>query len=187
MLASQKLVSVQNSIKSSGDQINKQNFKLESLNTTIGLKEIEIDNLNGQISGFQAIEDAWKNTAFNKNVRKFVADEVSRMINEKKSNLIMVSWAIIKVVQQNPELLPILCPPFEGYYYNADLHNKYIRLVEQTMDELKDYVLKATSKVIYEEAKKVVYNLNRKDTDPKEANAGENSLNLKDNLGQKVR
>lgn len=90
------------------------------MNTTIGLKEIEIDNLTGQISGFQAIEEAWKNTEFNKNVRKFVVDEVSRMINEKKSNLITVSWAIIKVVQQNPELLPILCPPFEGYYYNAD-------------------------------------------------------------------
>ena len=120
----QKLVSVQNSIKSSGDQLNKLNLKLESMNTTIGLKEIEIDNLNSQISGFQAIEDAWKNTEFNKNVRKFVVDEVSRMINEKKSNLITVSWAIIKVVQQNPELLPILCPPFEGYYYNADLHSK---------------------------------------------------------------
>ena len=54
------------------------------------------------------------------------------------------------------------------------------------MDELKDYILKATSKVIYEEAKKVVYNLNRKDTDTKEANAGENSLDLKENLGQNV-
>jgi len=54
------------------------------------------------------------------------------------------------------------------------------------MDELKDSVLKATSKVIYEEAKKVVYDLNRKDTDPIEANAGENLLNLKENLGQNV-
>ena len=113
-------------------------------------------------------------------------DEVSRMINEKKLSLITVSWAIINVVQQNPELLPILCPPFEGYCYNADLHSKYVRLVEQTMDELKDYVLKATSKVIYEEAKQVVYNLNIKDTDPIEANAEENSIDLKENLGQNV-
>jgi len=59
------------------------------------------------------------------------------MINDKKLNLITVSWAIIKVVQQDPDLLPILCPPFEGSYYNADLHSKYVRLVEQTMDELK--------------------------------------------------
>ena len=54
------------------------------------------------------------------------------------------------------------------------------------MDELKDYVLKATSKVIHEEAKQVVYNLNIKDTDPIEANAEENSLDLKENLGQNV-
>ena len=104
--AAHKLVSVQNSIKSSGDQLNKLNFKLESMNTTIGLKEIEIDNLTGQISGFQAIEDVWKNTEFNKNVRKFVVDEVSRMINEKKLSLITVSWAIIKVVRAPANPMP---------------------------------------------------------------------------------
>ena len=54
------------------------------------------------------------------------------------------------------------------------------------MDELKVYVLKATSKVIYEEAKKVVYILNRKDADPIEANEEENSLDMKENLGQNV-
>jgi DNA-binding Lrp family transcriptional regulator len=167
--AVQKLVSVQYSIKSSGDQINKLDLKCEFLDSTISLKEIEIDKLSGQISGFQGIENAWKNTEFNKNVWKFVVDEVSRIFNDKKLNLITLTWAIIKVVQQNPEFLTILCPPLEGYYYNADLHSNYIRLVEQTMDELKDSVLKATSKVIYEEAKKVVYDLNRTDTDPIEA------------------
>lgn len=172
--AAQKLVFVQNSIKSSGDQTNKLNLNLESLNTTKRLKEIEIDKLRDEISGLQHNENAWKNTEVNGNVRKIVENEVSRIFNDKKLNLITVSWAIIKVVQQNPELLPILCPPFEGYYYNEDLHSKYISLVEQTMYKLKDSVLMATSKVIYEEAKKVVYDLNRNDTDPIEANTGVN-------------
>jgi hypothetical protein len=184
--AAQKLVFVQNSIKSSGDQVSKLNLKLESLNTTIDLKEFDIDKLTGLISGFQAIENAWKNTEFNRNVRKFIVDEVSRMFNDKKLNLIAVSWAIIKVVQQNSEFLPILCPPIEGYYYNAELHSKYISFVEQTIDELKDSVLKTTSKVIYEEAKRVVYDLNRTDTDLIGANAVENSVDLNKNLGQNV-
>jgi len=74
--AAQKLDFVLNSIKSSRYQLNKLNFKLKSMNATIGLKEIEIDNSTGQISGFQAIEDAWKNTEVNKNVRKFIENEV---------------------------------------------------------------------------------------------------------------
>jgi hypothetical protein len=49
-VAAQKLDFVQNSIKRSGDQLNKVNFKLESLNTTKGLKEIEIAKLSDQIS-----------------------------------------------------------------------------------------------------------------------------------------
>jgi len=42
--------------------------------------------------------------------------------------------AIAKVIRQNPELLPVLCPPSEGYY-NFDLERMFRALLDKSMDE----------------------------------------------------
>ena len=68
----------------------------------------------------------YKNSEFHQTVRKIATEVATRIWANKSMERIEARVAIVKVIRQNPDLLPVLCPPSEGYYdFDLERGTKY--------------------------------------------------------------
>jgi hypothetical protein len=91
-------------------------------------------NLENDISELERVEQEYKNSEFHQTVREIATEVATRIWANKSMDRIEARVAITKVIRQNPDLLPVLCPPPEGYY-NFDLERNYKVLLDKSMDE----------------------------------------------------
>src|SRR4029078_3046916 len=80
------------------------------------------------------VEQEYKDSEFHQTVRKIATEEATRIWANKSMERIEARVAITKEIRQNPELLPVLCPPSEGYY-NFDLERMFRALLDKSMAE----------------------------------------------------
>jgi len=139
--AAQELKEIQRSIlnaKEIRNYLRKENENLKSekeyLRSEIGILQMDIRNLENDISELKRVEQEYKDSEFHQTVRKIATEEATRIWANKSMERIEARVAIAKVIRQNPELLPVLCPPSEGYY-NFDLERMFRALLDKSMDE----------------------------------------------------
>ena len=132
--SAQELEVIQSTIPNAKEiqyNLEKGNEYLKSENELLKMNK---RNLENDISELKRVEQEYKNSEFHQTVRKIATEVATRIWANKSMERIEARVAIAKVIRQNPELLPVLCPPLEGYY-NFDLERKYKVLLDKTMDE----------------------------------------------------
>ena len=122
---------VRNNLRDEIKYLKSENEYLESENELLKMNK---HNLENDISELERVEQEYKNSEFHQTVRKIATEEATRILANKSMERIEARVAIAKVIRQNPELLPVLCPGSEGYY-NFDLDKKFSALLEKSMDE----------------------------------------------------
>jgi hypothetical protein len=130
----QELKEIQSTIHNAREiqfNLEKGNEYLKSEN---GLLRMNKQNLENDISGLKRVEEEYKNSEFHQTVRDIATEEATRILANKSMERIEARVAISNVLRQNPDLLPVVCPPSEGYY-DFDLERKYKALLEKSMDE----------------------------------------------------
>src|SRR6476619_6446302 len=126
----QELKDIQRSILNSKEirsYLRKENENLKSENEYLksenGILQMNKRNLENDISELERVEKEYKNSECHQTVTKIATEVATRIWANKSMERIEARVAIAKVIRQNPELLPVLCPS-EGYY-NFDLERKY--------------------------------------------------------------
>ena len=122
---------IRNYLRKENEYLKSGNEYLKSEN---GILQMDKHNLENDIFELKRVEKEYKNSEFHQTVRKIATEEATRILANKSIERIEARVAIAKVIRQNPELLPVLCPPSEGYY-NFDLERKFKALLEKSMDE----------------------------------------------------
>ena len=130
----QELKEIQSTIPNAKEIRNYLRKENEYLKSENGLLQMDKRNLENDISELERVEQEYKNSEFHQTVIKIATEVVTRIWANKSMERIEARVAIAKVIRQNPELMPVLCPPSEGYY-NFDLESKYKVLLDKTMDE----------------------------------------------------
>jgi hypothetical protein len=108
-----------------------ENKYLKSENELLKMNKHNLENDNSEL---ERVEQEYKNSEFHQTVREITTEVATRIWANKSMDRIEARVAITKVIRQNPDLLPVLCPPPEGYY-NFDLERKYKVLLDKSMDE----------------------------------------------------
>jgi predicted DNA-binding protein YlxM (UPF0122 family) len=132
--AAQELKEIRSTIpnaKEIRNYLRKENEYLKSENELLKMNK---SNLENDISELERVEQEYKNSDFHQTVTKIATEVATRIWANKSMERIEARVAIAKVIRQNPELLPVLCPPSEGYY-NFDLERNYEVLLDKSMDE----------------------------------------------------
>lgn len=132
--SAQELKDIQSTIlnaKEIRNYLRKENEYLKSDNELLKMNK---RNLENDISELERVEKEYKNSEFHQTVIKIATEVATRIWANKSMERIEARVAIVKVIRQNPDLLPVLCPPSEGYY-DFDLERKYKVLLDKSMDE----------------------------------------------------
>lgn len=130
----QELKEIQSTIANATEIRNYLRKENEYLKSENGLLQMDKRNLENDISELKLVEQECKNSEFHQTVRKIATEEATRILANKSMERIEARVAIAKVLRQNPELLPVVCPPSEGYY-NIDLERMFNALLDKSMDE----------------------------------------------------
>lgn len=132
--SAQELKDIQRSILNAKEIRNFLRKDNENLKYENGILQMDKCNLENDISELKRVEKEYKDSEFHETVRKIATEEATHILGNKSIDRIEARVAIAKVIRQNPELLPVLCPPSDGYY-DCDLERKFKALFEKSMDE----------------------------------------------------
>jgi predicted DNA-binding protein YlxM (UPF0122 family) len=133
-IASQELKNIQStmpSLKGFRDSLEKESEHLKFENE---LLKMDKRNLENDIAELKSVEQAYKNSEYHQTVKEIATVEATRILANKAIERIEARVTIANVIRQNPELLPVLYPPSEGYY-NPDLERMFNALLEKSLDE----------------------------------------------------